>query len=245
LGIPETRQSQYPDMKQKLKRLSQRYVKALRKYMGPGPRGNLQPALRLGHQAVDLGLETLGLARIHDRALGTLELSLSKDGLAKRAEIFFTEAIAPIVETHRAARQTQDELNRLNGTLDRRTAELAATNRQLQRSSSRCESVEARLKNSGQHNARLLKEALQLRESLRHLTHQVLAEQEDERKKISFELQNEIAQTLLGINVRLLSLKEEARSNTEGLKNEIAGTQRLVAKSAKSVRRVAREFGSV
>jgi hypothetical protein len=77
---------------------------------------------------------------------------------------------------------------------------------------------------------------------LRQLTHQVLAAQEDERKKISRELQDEIAQTLLGINVRLLTLKQEARSNTKGLKNEIASTQRLVLKSAKSVRRAAREF---
>ena len=48
-----------------------------------------------------------------------------------------------------------------------------------------------------------------------------------------------------GINVRLISLKREARTNTTGLKNEIASTQRLVIKSAKSVRRVAREFGSL
>jgi signal transduction histidine kinase len=67
--------------------------------------------------------------------------------------------------------------------------------------------------------------------------------QENERKKISGELQNEIGQTLLGINVRLLSLKQEARNNTKGLKKEIASTQRLVVESANSVRRVAREFG--
>jgi len=76
------------------------------------------------------------------------------------------------------------------------------------------------------------------------LTHEVLTAQEDERKEISRELQDEIAQTLLGINVRLLSLKQEARTNTKGLKNEIASTQKLVLESAKSVRRVAREFGN-
>ena len=78
---------------------------------------------------------------------------------------------------------------------------------------------------------------------MRQLTHQVLAAQENERKKISRELQDEIAQTLLGINVRLLTLKQEARSNTKGLKNEIASTRQLVLKSAKSVRRAARQFG--
>jgi len=162
LGILETRRSRDTEMKQKLISLSQRYVVALQKHLKPGFRANLQPAVRLGRQAVALGLETLELARIHERAIAALELSKSKDGLAKRAEIFFTEAIAPIVETHRAARQSRNELSRLNGTLDRRTAELAATNRQLQRGIIRRKSVEAALKKSGQHYAKLLKESLQL-----------------------------------------------------------------------------------
>ena len=134
-------------------------------------------------------------------------------------------------------------LNRLNETLGRRTAELAATNRQLQRGIVRRKSVEAALKKSGVHYTKLLKDSLQLQEGLRQLTHQVLAAQEDERRKISRELQDEIAQTLLGINVRLLTLKQEARTNTKGLKNEIASTQRLVLKSARSVRRVANKLG--
>jgi len=232
-------------MKQKLIRFSQRYVTALRKHLKRGPRDSLQPALSLGRQAVILGLETLELARIHERAIATLELSKSKDGLAKRAQIFFTEANTPIVETHRAARESKTELKRLNGTLNRRTAELVATNRQLKLGVVRRKRVEAALKKSGQHYAKLLKESLKLQEDLRHLTHQVLAAQEGERKKISLALQNEIAQTLLGINVRLLSLKQEARNNTRGLKNEIASTQQLVIKSAKSVRRVAHECGGL
>ena len=134
------------------------------------------------------------------------------------------------------------ELDRLNVTLNRRTLELAAANRQLQRGILRRKSVEGALKKSGTHYTKLLKESLQLQEGLRQLTRQVLASQEEERRKISLELQNEIAQTLLGINVRLLSLKQEARNNTKGLKNEIASTQRLVVKSAQSVRRAAREF---
>ena len=38
---------------------------------------------------------------------------------------------------------------------------------------------------------------------------------------------------LLGIKVRFLSLKEEARSHSKGLKNAIAGAERLVVKSVK------------
>lgn len=245
LGIPGNPPSCSTNMKQELIGLSRRYVTALRTHVEQRSRDGLLPALRLGRQAVALGLETLELARIHERALVTLELSKSKDGLIKRAEIFFTEAITPIVETHRAARESKNELNRLNGALDRRTAELAATNRQLQQGIIRRKSVEAALKKSGQHYSRLLKESLQLQEDLRQIAHQVLAAQENERKKISRELHNEIAQTLLGINVRLLSLKQEARSNTKGLKNEIASTQQLVIKSAKSVRRVAHKFGGL
>jgi signal transduction histidine kinase len=229
-------------MKQKIIGLSQRYVTALRKHLQQGPGTGLLPALRLGRQAVSLGLETLELARIHEQAVTTLKLSFTKIGKKKRAELFFIEAMTPIVETHRAARQSKFELNRLNEILNRRTLELAATNCQLQRGISRRKSVEAALKSSGEHYARLLRESLQLQEGLRQLTHQVLASQEEDRKKISLELRNEIAQTLLGINVRLLSLKQEARNNTSGLRKEIASTQRLVVNSARSVRRVAREF---
>jgi signal transduction histidine kinase len=226
-------------MKQKLHGLSQRYAAALRKHLQEGPRADFKPAHRLGRQAVVLGLETLELARIHEAALASLN---PKDGMVRRAEIFFTEALTPIVETHRAARQSKIDLHRLNETLGRRTVELAATNRLLQRGITRRKRVENALEKSGGHYAKLLKDSLLLQEGLRQLTHQVLAAQEAERKKISHELQDEIAQTLLGINVRLVSLKQEARTNTNGLKNEIASTQRLVVKSARSVRRVARQF---
>jgi signal transduction histidine kinase len=231
-------------MKQKLTLLSQRYVAALRKHLQPGSGANLQPALELGRRAVALGLETLELARIHEQALATLKLSNVKNGLIKRAKIFFTEAIIPIVEIHRIARQGKVRLNRLKETLNHRTEELAATNRQLQRGVVRRKVMEDAAEKNGRHHQKCLEESLQLQERLRQLTRRVMAAQEDDRRHISRELQDEIGQTLLGINVRLLALKREARSNTKGLKNQIATTQRLVLKSAKSVRRVAREFGS-
>ncbi len=244
-GIGRSRESSCPrcgKMKKKLIALSQRYAAALRRHLNHGPRASMQPALGLGRQAVVLGLETLELARIHEQAVGALELAEKRNGHVKRAEIFFTEAMTPILETHRAARQSKKDFNRLNEALEQRTEQLAATNRLLARGIVRRERVEAALKKSGVHYARLLKDSLELQEGLRQLTHQVLAAQEEDRKKISRELQEEIAQTLLGINVRLLTLKTEARTNTRGLKNEIASTQRLVIKSAQSVRRVAREF---
>jgi len=203
----------------------------------------LKPAVRLGRQAVALGLETLELARIHERALVTLQLLKGKHGLIKRAESFFTEALTPIVETHQAARQSKVHLNRLKTTLGQRTEQLANSRRQLQRGIVRRKSMEDAAERRAEHHKKCLEESLELQKRLRQLTHRVLVVQEDERKKISRELQDEIAQTLLGINVRLLSLKQEARRNSKGFKNEIASTQRLVARSVSSVRRVGRKIG--
>ena len=54
-------------MKQKLNRLSQRYVTALRQHLKQEPGTSFEPALALGRRAVVLGLETLELARIHEK----------------------------------------------------------------------------------------------------------------------------------------------------------------------------------
>src|SRR5581483_11995916 len=120
-------------MKLKLSGLSQKYVTALRQHLEAGHGASSQPALRLGRQAVALKLETLDLARIHERAVASLESSKKRDGFVRRAEVFFTEALTPIVETHRAARQNKLDLNRVTRTLKRRTRKLATANRQLQR----------------------------------------------------------------------------------------------------------------
>ena len=71
------------------------------------------------------------MARIHDGALATLEVSSSRDGFIKRAEIFFAEAITPIEETHRAALKANVRLSKLSQALGRRTVDLAASHRSL------------------------------------------------------------------------------------------------------------------
>lgn len=238
----ESRCTQRQNMKQKLIGLSRRYVTALRIHLDQGPHASMVPALRLGRQAVALGLETLGLARIHEQALSLLKLSNSKNGLIKRAETFFTEAITPIMDTHRAARESKLDLNRITAKLSRRTVELAATNRQLQRGIIRRKSAECTLKKRGDHYTELLKDSLRLQEGLRHLTHKNLSAQENERQTISHQLQDEIVQTLLSIHVRLLTLKTAATGNTANLSKEISGTQRLVKASIQSINQFAREL---
>jgi signal transduction histidine kinase len=224
--------------------LTKRYVAALRRHLKEGARASLQPALRLGRQAVVLGLETLELARIHERALVTLKLSARAGRLTRRAERFFNEAVTAIVETQRAARQSRSDLERANGALGRRTAELAASNRQVQRGTARRRSMEASLRKSGQLYTGLLKESLHLPEGLRHLTHKILLAQEQERQTMSHQLQDEIAQILVGIQVRLLTLKAAAVCNPASLTEEITSAQRLVADSIRAINRVARELGT-
>ena len=229
-------------MKLTLIRLSQRYATALRAHLQPGAQRGLQSARELGRRAVALGVETLALARIHDQAMSLLKSSETSTGAQPRAESFFTEVNGAIEKTHRAARQNKASLSRLEESLDQRTQELAASHRQVQRGVVRRKSMEAAAVKSGTDHSKNLEESLELQTRLRQLTHRVMAAQEDERTKISHELQDEIAQTLLGINVRLLSLKQKSRTNTQGFRDEITRTQQLVLASAKFVRRFAREL---
>ena len=66
--------------------------------------------------------------------------------------------------------------------------------------------------------------------------------QEEERKQISRELHDEIAQTLAGINVYLAALKTDAPLNAGSLARNIVRTQRLVEKSVDIVHQFAREL---
>lgn len=136
-------------MKQKLTGLSRRYAWALKKYLRQGARGTVHPARGLGIEAVKLGLETLDVAKIHEATLATLEASSSRDGIIKRAEIFFTEAVSPIEKTHHAAVKASAHLSQVNRALDRRMVDLAASNRSLKQSIVRRKTAEEALRKRG------------------------------------------------------------------------------------------------
>jgi signal transduction histidine kinase len=193
-----------------------------------------------------LGLETLDLARIHEQALIALVLPGcapgTRDAMIRRAGKFFAEAITPIEKTHRTAREANASLNQMIQTLSQRSVDLAASNRQLTQEIVQRRSVEESLRKSQQHYSRLLEQSRHMQEQLRRLSRQLLSAQEEERKMISRELHDQIAQTLTGINVRLASLKAEATVNTKGLQKKISGTQRLVEQSVDIVHRFAREL---
>lgn len=233
-------------MKPKRSLLQKSYLSALRRYLTSGANASLQPALKLGRQAATLKLETLDLALIHEQALIAQVLSAKTDKarekIIKRAKTFFAEAITPIEQTHLMAMEANIHLNQLNQGLSRRTLDLATSNRQLKKEVARRKTAEATLRKSEHHTSQLLAQSRLLQAQMRHLSRGILSVQEEERKRISRELHDVIAQMLTGINVRLATLKTEAKANTQNLTKSIAQTQRLVEKSVDVVHQFACEL---
>jgi len=77
-------------METKLTVLSRRYQAALQEHLEQKPRASLRSAAGLGRQTLTMGLETLGLARIHEQALVTLASPSypagTRDGMIKQAQ---------------------------------------------------------------------------------------------------------------------------------------------------------------
>jgi signal transduction histidine kinase len=226
---------------------SQRYQTALRRHLGQGPKSSLQPALALGRQAAALGLETLDVARVHEEALKALVLPngapRTRHRILARTRNFFEEAIVPIEQTHAAAKEDVRQVEQLGEKLLARTAESSASARRLKRGVVRRKAVETALGKSDVRHARLVEKSRSLEGRLQAQMRQILAAQEEERKSSSRNLQNEIAQILVAIHVRLLTLKEAVKGNTESLKKEIAETQALVKQSVQTIHRLANESG--
>lgn len=226
---------------------ARRYRAALRKHIEQGPRASLRPAYELGREAAVLGLETLDLAGIHAQALPTPASrggsSRARRRMIERANKYFAETIVPIEKKHHAALEAAVSVNRLTRTLRRRTEESSASIRCLKRSVRLRQGTEQALKKSGVRRARILAELHRLQKRLLDLTCKSLSTQEDEKRAMSFRLHDEIAQALIAINLRLLTLKKGAKVNTASLKKEIANTQRMVKESTERIDQFTHEFG--
>ena len=200
----------------------------------------------MGARALSAGLTNLDLARLHEETLvreihGRGDPS-RREVLIREAALFFAAAVSPLQEAHRDGRGDSAQLNGFIEALSLRSAELVAANSDLTREIALRKTVEEALKKSERHYSVLLAQSDHLQEELRRLSRQILSAQEEERKRISRELHDVIAQTLTGINLRLASLKKEASVNTQGLDENIERTQRLVEQSVDIVHRFAREL---
>ena len=119
---------------------------------------------------------------------------------------------------------------------------LAIENQELQQEIQRREVVEKALKQSEQQSRQLLESSQQMQEQLRQLSRQVLSAQEDERKRISRDLHDVIAQTLAGISIRLTHLRKSTSGDPAKRERDIARTQELVQRSVDVVHQFAREL---
>ena len=218
----------------------------MRAHLEKGRRTGLELARGIGSEALAAGMQMLDVATLHEQTL-VCELlpdcpANKRAALIKQAGIFLAVVIGPIEETQRSARDASLHLKKIVETLSLRTVQLAASNLELSREINQRKAVEKELRKSERQHAQSLQNSNRQQEQFRRMSRQILLAQEDERKRISRELHDVIAQTLTGINIRLAALKNEAALNIQGLELNIARTQQLVAESVNIVHEFAREL---
>lgn len=232
-------------MKHPTAALLQLYKISLKEHLASGTRPSQESLEKIASKVKITELPTLELAKIHESFLLTnllpeCPLKL-RPRLIRRAGIYFA-AVITAIGAAKDGPQITARLRKTIETLSTRTVELASANQQLSLEISQRKKVEVALRKSEQHIAAALKKSEALEEQLRGLSRSVLAVQEEERRKISRELHDVIAQALVGINVRLASLKIEAGINLKQLARNITITQKMVTRSADIVHRFAREL---
>jgi PAS domain S-box-containing protein len=124
----------------------------------------------------------------------------------------------------------------------RRLDVLTISNQRLNEEIVHRQAVEAALQKTEQKQTQLLKHARLQQDQLRNLSHRILHAQEEERKRISRELHDVIAQTLVGINVHVAALTHSEAFNPDSLQQKIAGIHQVVEESLDTVHRFARQL---
>lgn len=176
---------------------------------------------------------------MHERCLQQLPGLRGRSVVQERAGLFFRDVIRPLLARVAVISRSRLATSRLELRLKRRNAELESTRARLQRSVLVRQRLQATLKRSGDQNSRLLAQSLRMQEVFRQTTRRVLIRMEEERGKVSRQLHDDVAQTLLGINVRLISMRKDASDQSRWFRNRMASTRRLVGQSAKSMKSMA------
>ena len=124
----------------------------------------------------------------------------------------------------------------------RRLDAITATNLKLKQEIVTRLVVEKNLLATRVQQSQLLKQSRLQQKQLRDLSHGMLHAQEEDRKKISRELHDVIAQTLVGINVHLSALIDGAAADPASIDQQISRTQTLVESGVDIVHQFARSL---
>ncbi|MBM3335775.1 hypothetical protein FJY63_14045, partial [Candidatus Sumerlaeota bacterium] len=110
-----------------LEQLLEPYANALENYLAGGSEESLAQAYEFGRKAIEAGMGVVDVAVVHQHALAMILshplLPEECTKIAGAAERFFTECLAPYEMIIRGFREANDELSRLNQTLEQQVAE--------------------------------------------------------------------------------------------------------------------------
>ena len=233
-------------MKKHSPALSRRYLAALRAHLGPRRPKGAAAARALGRDLLSSGCDTLDLARLHEHALVALasshDLADARNGLIRRAGNFYIKVLVPLEKARRATREALQQSQQRAAAIRLQAAALAKGNRQLQREVARRRAGEESVKQGRAQIQQLFVQSQAMQKKLRHMARQIISAQENERREISHELHDDIAQLLIAINVELATLGRTPSIGRRALQSRINFTQRLVEKAVKAVHQFAREL---
>ena len=111
--------------------LAEQYRRALEEYLDEGGEAGLARAYELGRQAIVDGLGVLEMGTLYHEALRASVLPQAafeaRAKAAEAAQAFFMESLSPFEMTHRASREANSALRRLNERLEEEAKRIAHT----------------------------------------------------------------------------------------------------------------------
>jgi signal transduction histidine kinase len=217
------------------------YHEALAEYLARPGEETLHQAYELGRAAMNAGLGIVDLIRLHHQALLEDAVKGELGGQIEALEIFLLEALSPFEAAYRGFRDARQRLQQINHVLAERNEELLDSNAHLEEEIKVRQKAEGALRESKDHYFRLFQQAHAMEQDLRELSAKVFSAQEDERKRISRELHDEVGQALTAVDVAIVMLKKQARTDPV-LAKRVAEAERLIAQMMETVHHFARDL---
>ena len=240
--ISPTGKGRPPEQSAEPSSLRSTYRIALQKHLGTPCEATLQKAFELGRDAMNAGVGIFELISLHHQALALCSIPGRPLADPIRSAAALETFLLGVLSPYRAAGGGSD------GAWERRLMKqpepsdvLAQRIERLEEEINDNQRAQAAIEESKDHYFHLYQEARAMQANLRELSAQVLSAQEDERKRISRELHDEIGQALIAINVSISMLKRQSISDPSFQKN-VADAEHLLARTMDRVHCFAREL---